>query len=1741
MKPAFFRLRAHFLIAFFGLTGFAAGLSANPSWAEDGAKSASGQFSMSDLPADRDGAAILTTPAPGRYSVRARSASGARIEIIDMIEGPGESSGAPGQRDGRIDRLLDKGAYKIHVANVKGATGKVHLSAEAFTEVDAKRPALVAGRIESGELGDMQQRSYGLEVGAEGRVAIEAVGRALQDMRLWSSSGDLVDLAFDKRIVQPKPGHFMTRIGLEGALAPGRYLVTAYGAPPLVWSDSAAAQPFMLRLQTSSSMDAGFTDGVIGPFGSARFAAPGGYTAFRLELPQPAKASLDVRRDKGANAFAQLGVNNREPAITVFAPGDDKEPAQIEVSGFEGQAFTLRAARQNAHLNFEASGPHLVGVDLAGDGGDEVPASVLFAQVEKDGKIRVLASDMPRIATGRPWRGKFNLRGRTTLLFEAKDSGPVAVDAKGVKLHVSIEPTLGALAPRADGKDSTRFDLQAGFYTLVLEPQGDAAGVIDVTLGTPGVAAPAPATAPERMAISFGQQQLELSGSYHIIGNIAPQLLMGPRIVALPAEVATAPLPLWQRANEKLAIPLRAPKNGKIVARDSKGADVALSLSPESIQNEIPVVTATIAPVGKDRALALVFVSAPPPAVQSEASPAPEKEKPGAPRKPAAGRTSLSAMQAHPIFFDLGSDETQELRFNVAQGGLYRAETLGRLQTAVKIGAAISTNLASGENNGPGHNGLATTYLRAGAYRAAVTAKESSGHLGFSVTPATLVTTPKLGDQGSVRTTLPPGKGAVVPIEIAQDGVYRIDLLGVGRHWRARLEDSEGWPLTRPGELTRLTRKFEKGSYRLVVTPEDVEARLVARLRMSPAPLELSGHGPHPLPFETAQKLQWREPQTPAGAREPDVWNFTLRGDSEVTLMISDGMIGEILRGEKESMGKAAEGHDFKGKLAAGDYRVEARALSRDDRRDYEISLSSTQLQPGAPRLVDLPATLSFEVARDAVVDISSFGDKATLGVLKDAGGATVESLTGGSDDWNVSLSRRLPAGAYSLELTALGATPQSAADSQDNSSEEESSDSDSQDKSVAETDNSEQSGVELRLALPEESDEGALAATGAKTLSGLRAHLLALPAAREGSLMLVSAQSSAEVALSIERQDADGTWRVVGSRRGLAPVAAWPAPNDKSAWRIVAWAVGGREALINIIARVVERRARNGSGLALEPIEGAPAPVCAGLTRLSTASVVEIGSPPAGLAVGSAPGQLLKNAQGGALAPQSELLWFVAPGDCKDDVAVKSIEWRGEEIALDLGAGESAEVPALEAPKGKARLWLARSTLGDAGLDAGHGMAVSAHATLALAGDKPVRIWEASGGRPTRVALRAIDVDVAPLAQGGALYHTVLPPLTAQPVALAVGDAPLELQLPTEVAAFSSPQEDPGLAIYGGASSTSATYHGALKKGATLWLVNLSNASAPVSAAVARGARETLTANHALKRFFGAGGEIVVPVSNSGDARLFVIGGEARFLSQDGRVSRSANAIGAQKNLAILEIQGPGVLLFDHPPGLSALWLESIGKEQKPQASKSISTPQRVTLAGDSASFALHQTAPTLLTVSGGAPAIVAFTQNGQRDLDAFPAGVEFRRYMAAGDATLDVYSAAEGPLSGALDVFTAPVIAAREGVNDAVTLAPGAAAIFAFEIQRESEIGLGLRAEPDRAEMRLLNGDGKQLGEGVEQSHKLAAGHYLVEARIPANAPLSVVRLAILGLSPPLARPPDEVVAEYLDQAGLKKAKAR
>ena len=1501
---------------------------AQPMWratqsaiAETKAKQSSVSFSPSELPAARDGASLITIPAPGRYSIRAKSPSGARIELVDMIAGPLDSSGAPGLRDGRIDALLDRGVYKLRVSGVKDASGKIALSALPFSEADAAKPTLAPGRIQSGELGDLQQRSYSFEVGPKGRVNLEAIGRALSDLRVWRGNGELVDLAFTQETVETKPGRAMNRLRLEGALEPGRYVVTAYGGEKLVWAQGDAAQPFLLRLEAPALLAAGVAEGVIGPFGAERFDAPASYDAFRLDLAQTTPARLEARRDD-SREIASISKNSRAPSANVRLAADGKTDARLEVSGYEGETFTLRGLRQSDRETFEAAGPHLVSVDLAGDGGDEAPATALFARIEKDGKMRVIASDAPRVGAGKAWRGKFNLLGPTSILFEATRDGPVAIDAKGVKVDASIEPALGALAARADGKDSARYDLQAGYYFLNLTPKGDAGGVIDVTLGSPGLSASAPAPAPSRQTMSFGTQALERDGSYLILTNVAPQLLTGPRVVALPVELDKAPLAIWQEAGKELALPARLPNSGRSMARDAHGDDVALTLADQSEENEQRLATIRIAAPEKSRALGLVFVS--------EATSAKSEET----GKPAA--TALSAAVAHPAFFDLARDKTKRLRFDVAQGGLYRVETLGRLKTALRIGANVAPRLGDGEANGPGANALVTTFLRAGAYRAAVTAKESSGHLGLAVSPATLAPTAKLVDAGIARATLDSGKGAITPIEITSDGEYRIELLGLKQKWRARLEDADGWPLAAPGEMQRLTRRFEKGSYRLVVMPRDVEARMTARLTPIVAAKAVEGHGPHPLPFEKAQRLQWREPQARDAPRTPDVWRFTLHGDSDIDLSIGEGMVGEIFKGEDESVGKVASDRPFKSKLPAGDYRVEARSLAHDDRLDYEISLDSPQLQPDAARVVEPPTRLDFSLAKDSIVDLSSFGDIETIGALKNGDGDVIERLQPRADDWNIALSRRLPAGAYRLELERLGAEPSAPAQAEEaasEDSEEASNDEEgANEEETATNDDAPLSGVELRLSLLGEKDDGALTLSGEKTLSGAGAHVLSLAPSPAGTLALVAARSEGEAAISIERRDADGKWRAIGVARGPAPVAAWPVAGDGEL-RAVVWSMAGGDAPITLAARAVERRARKFGDMTLAPVDGL-AGVCVGKVATPDASLVTLETQQ-DIAAGSTPGALLRETRSGALAPQAQDLWLMSRGDCASRIGVGAFDWKGAEISLDIGEGERAHLIPFAPPAGKLRLWHARSAFAQPALDGGRGIGVAKGAALTLAGDSPLELWNAEGVAPMRIALNAIDVETRPVTKGGALFSGLIPPMSAQPIDMDEAAGPLALDLAGGLAAFAQPR-----VVFGDGAAMSRVLHGVKSR---LLLVNPTQAPLPARIARETGESRRLDATRAFTRFFPSAGQISLPLDAQKNDRLIVSGALATVISNSGRVSHGDS----------VTLDGAGEAIIDHGPGLVAFWIERGGASPWPApAARALNPPQRVALEGAAMRF---------------------------------------------------------------------------------------------------------------------------------------------------------------------------------------------
>ncbi|MBX5181372.1 hypothetical protein HJB88_01750 [Rhizobium sp. NZLR5] len=438
--------------------------------------------------------------------------------------------------------------------------------------------------------------------------------------------------------------------------------------------------------------------------------------------------------------------------------------------------------------------------------------------------------------------------------------------------------------------------------------------------------------------------------------------------------------------------------------------------------------------------------------------------------------------------------------------------------------------------------------------------------------------------------------------------------------------------------------------------------------------------------------------------------------------------------------------------------------------------------------------------------------------------------------------------------------------------------------------------------------------------------------------------------------------------------------------------------------------------------------------------------------------------------------------------------------------------------------MWRADSAFGQPGLTAGRGMGISLNSAVALSDNQDLHIWNAASDDSLQMRLKPIDAAELEAVQLNGTLTATIPAFSARPVKLAPGVKRLTLDLAPGIAVVSTPSASQLLNVWSGAAPLSRSIATSAEE---IWLVNLTGDAGSARVSLSPGQAVTLSSDQIKRRFFGTvGSEEIAVDAMKGDV-LNVSGGAATFIGPDGRVSRGDR----------ISVTGPGQLIVDHGAGLVALWLERDGKSPWPKPEpKSMTLPQSVTLEGEAMAFRLNPVQPMVLDVSTDAPVIVGLEQDGHRDLQLFPTGAEFHRYLAAGEAVLTLYSTHEGPLSGSLDMTATPVVPAGDGIGAPVVLAPGATALFGFEVRNSGNIGVGLRSDPDLAIGRLLDAKGQVLGDGVNQLKQLAAGSYLLEARAPADAPTLIVRPSVVGLSPPPAGPPPEILSDYLQRAGLK-----
>lgn len=1718
--------------------------TAPPAPAQPGASRAS--LAGDRVPAKGRGEQMLTVERPGRFAIKVESATGTALQLVDMIDGPSQTVGDPGTKDGRLDLLLDVGRYKLRTMGAEAASGQAKLTVLGFHE---REPAIVPvpGSLISGALADAEQRSFWIVVDADGRVELEAAGRSLTDLRLWRNGRDLSIVQPDIDVAEPKAGHPLTRLRLEAKVEPGTYLVTAYGGPAQPWADGATDQPFMIRFGASPILTAGWTDGKIGPFGRNRFRVPQDLRAYRLDLPEVARATLTVITGEDRES-AEIVKNNREPFALVEVEGQSRNRI-VEIEGAEGQPYRLHAMTPVVSRAIATPGPYRLGLQVAGGGGEELPPTFVMARsfAAKDRPGEILGGSAPKVGTGRAWRQKFNLRGASSLLVEVVDPMLVAIKTDGVAVQSALEPLLARTPPRIDGKQANQWNVEPGWYVLRLTPIKDATGILDLTIGAPTAQIEPAKPTPPAPFVPLGTRTVEKGETLTIYGNAGPGMLTAPSARALPLDLAAEPVMIAQAAGEALELSVVVPEGGRLDASEPGTGPLATELqlgAPQTVQKR-RIRTGTLKIPGTDRVRSILLAWEVAPAIAAPALARVEQTTP------------LTA--GTPVWFDMARDAKRSFALTVPDGGLYHVETLGRLSTSGSIGTAFLPELGSSEA-GAGDNMLIQSYLRAGAYRVSVNVANSNGHLGLVATPARMVEAGALVPEGSVRAALPVGTGVIIPIEIAETGRYRLDLVGLDKRFQARLEDSEGWPLTRQGLVSTLTRELEAGRYRLVVLPRSVDARVVARLSGVRPAVAREGHGPHVLAFDSTQRHQWREPAGRDDPRVPDSWEFALAGAAEVGIDIGDGMAADLVRADGAAVAKIAYKSGFSGRLEAGRYRVEARSLGRNDRLDYTLSLRSTEIQPGLARTVTLPATVPFAIADERVVSLTTFGTVDVRAVLRDADGHVVGRYDDRTDDWNIAISRLLAPGAYTLELKQMqlpaGSSARSSSDEGEAATEAETEAEPEESDSAAsadtpddaktaddartadaatpdeqESDEDKPKTVELRLALPEARPDQPIAFTGAETLAGGGVKRLTLTAPAAGSLVVAEASAPAELVLALERREPNGAWRTIALDQGRSPLIAAPAePSNPAPLRLSAWTVDGGAEPIRVAARQVSPAAQPVGAVTFTALDLEGMPQRAGVAQVNVpgSGLLSFEGEANALVAGSRPAEGLAALDGTIIAPQGDRLWLLQRGPAAAAALRPVVAASGSILPVRVPNAGKARLAMPLPSDNRVRVWRAESAFGQPGLDAGRGMGIADHSALALAGKPELAAWNAGASDGLPVRLTALDLTLASaLAVDGQALRS-LPPRSALPVTLPSGAKRLHLDLAPGMVAIADWRKESAVTVWTGNAAASRMIEGDWTE---ILVANLGNVEAPAALAAAplQGPAIALKPGAMVKRFFGAAGSLSVAVAGGEGKRLRVIGGTARLVTADGRVTEGTD----------LAASGNGLAIIDHGPGALAAWVAGPSESPWPAATPRDATlPFGAALEGQAMALRLKPATPVLLHARTTAPVIL---QLGSAMPELFAAGAEYHRLVPAGEALLRIYPPQDGALTGSLQLTATPIRNIAEGLGDPVAVGAGETALFGFELARAARVGMGVRAEPDRISVRLLDERGTALGDGVALLKKLEPGRYLVEARVPAEGSTSLVRPALVGSVPGSSGPPAEIARKYLEMAGLVPADAR
>lgn len=1712
----------------------------------------------------------------GRYSIRCSGEQPVALSISDRRTGIMERDGDAGRRNPRIDLFLDIGEYKLTVLGSKNAAGTSQVTATPFALPEGFKPAyLVPYRENRMSLDDFQQTAFWFEAFADTSVYIEAVGRNLADLALWRDGEWLVKTDNHTFIAKPKDETPLSGISFSARVPKGIYMVAAYGGKGRSWSIKSDEHPLCIQAGIETLADNGLNAMTIPPRGYAQFLLHPGTDRFVLEGPDKKRLIAEMNRlgpgFEPAGWMATDSIHGKLSSPRIFMQSQTMSQGNgyrvVKISGTPGQSFTVQTmGGSQAHLQGVEAKSWWVSTLHTGNPGDQIGASGLVIET---GKGAIVAMQADTLSSNREVARRFNLLGDVNAFVWVDENGKYSMVPGGTEYswrlgRFHFTPPADYKAPEWSTGTKTlelaqglhRLEMSPknkGIATLVLKKASVLGGMISAGKAALGASGDDRAWNAPRPAMRFSGLAPGSGENFLVVANAqAPEWTSVYRR-ALPID-SDDPLGFWLRPGEKLDIPIRLAGRRMVSVVDVRGAFVPFSgngtrFDKASVWDAGAYTVSLMGGAGEARLMVLKSVK--PERQPTAAAPVfPDEKRDAIPKFPAVapGKTA---------FLDLDRNGNRPYALEVAEPGLYRIETTGRLSTRLALNDRFMHFTRSASANGVGRNALLIEYLLPGRYQVTVAANgASAGRLGLAAFRNALVEGGALEAAIDNRKFIESFSGAGYDIRIPAAGRYRIESMGQNGNYSIRLEDKDGWPEQPAVSDGPLELRLEKGTYRLLSLPTAQEGRRIARLLPIVEKRAIKGRGPHPLPINTTLASTWVEGGKKDAANAPALFTFVLPAPISAKLTVTDGFKGTLYRTGSDSALLSWSGRK-KRNLAMGSYRIAVRPEKKRNHAPYQVSVATRDLIPGLSYSLDKKETLAISLGAASIVEIGSQGMLDVTATLLDGDGKTVIAANDdGFLDWNFSISRSLRPGRYFLRT-------------------------ESAEPGFSST-------TVFMRALTDTLMDTLSAGAGSKPVQcNLNRRLGVFPLAPgDGDILAFAAQGKSRIGCSLEKAGAAADeWIIVAQDGGLFPSIAVPrAPGAR--YRLKVWSESDVDEKISL-THVSARARPTGWKEAESGLSGEPERLGAGYRAWFK---IDLGA--------HAPGHIRassdQNPLSGIGASQAldsaftleSSAWFAA-GERYSWVELRFEQGERFKVKLSpmlLGDKETLAIPL---SGGRPRVFETRLSAGAIGL-----LSVETDGATPIAG-----MASRGEGKAARFLVRGVPVNQALWMDQGRAATVSLPGDERRAVAWNAlppvdGTQPTAKLAWTELPLADGGALSPGVSSWNAGKPSARVHH--LAKGA---LFRLRVTLPPQSAVfLKRG-----DGSNALECSFGDEPIVREFTSDGGDLYLLGLTDKAKFdiaafalgpedkagamadqtistgagwqvrLAGEGMkllplaaavdkpsglffrgAARNADWIGGDGMMRADLYNGApvgpgGILRVDHADGWAKMDLCQGRDKAEVMGCKwgaSLAPSGSVEL-GQSMLVKLHDRSNWFTFTIGDSARHVNFSAPLPLAAILLKDGVP-AQYQEAWDAfNWDLplppgkYALGIHPLAGA-SLEGAPLSALFRSIGSlgekrpySAFMGPGESRLLRFDVAKQDHFGVGLRMGRETVQARLYDSKGNLLEQGKQQFVALKPGYYHVWLRVPEGAEGTEVTVNLFGQEPPPNEPPEKLVKWIINGA--------